>query len=66
LKLLQLRLIRVIGGKLGVMMKLSEGIHAELVAALYLVKFGEVFLLTLREELAGGLKFLSETFVISY
>jgi hypothetical protein len=37
LKLLQLRLIRVIGGKLGVMMKLSEGIHAELVAALYLV-----------------------------
>jgi len=48
------------------MVKLSEGIHAELVAALYLIKFGEVFLLTLGEELTGGLKFLSETFVISY
>jgi hypothetical protein len=57
--------MRVIGGKLGVMVKLSEGIHAELVAALYLVKLCEVFLLTLGEKLAGGLKLLPETFVIS-
>ena len=47
------------------MVKLRESIHAELVTALYLVKFGEVFLLTLGEKLAGGFKFLPETFVIS-
>lgn len=48
-----------------VMVKLSESIHAELVAALYLVKFDEVFLLMLGEELAGVLKFVPETLVIS-
>jgi hypothetical protein len=57
--------MRVIGGKLSVMVELSEGIHAELVAALNFVKFGKVFLLPLCEKLAGGFKFLSETFVIS-
>ena len=58
--------MRVIRGKLSVMVKLSEGIHAELVAALNFVKLGEVFLLPFGEKLTGGLKFLSETFVISY
>ena len=58
--------MRVIGGKLSVMVKLSEGIHAELIAALNLVKLREVFLLTLGEKLAGGFKFLPKTFVISY
>jgi len=57
--------MRVIGGKLGVMVKLSEGIHAEVVAALNLVKLCEVFLLALGENLAGGFKLLPETFVIS-
>lgn len=57
--------MRVIRGKLCVMVKLSESIHAELVAALYLVKFDEVFLLMLGEELAGVLKFVPETLVIS-
>jgi hypothetical protein len=57
--------MRVIGCKLGVMVKLSEGIHAELVATLNLVKLCEVFLLPLGEKLAGGLKLLPKTFVIS-
>lgn len=57
--------MRVISCKLSVMVKLRESIHAELVAALYLVKLGKVFLLALSEKLAGGLKFLPETFVIS-
>jgi hypothetical protein len=47
------------------MVKLSQSIHTELVTTLYLIKLGKVFLLALSEKLAGCLKFLPETFVIS-
>jgi len=47
------------------MMKLSEGIHSELVVALDFIKLNEVLLFTLGKKLTSGLELLPQTIVIS-